>query len=200
MLTDRKRRFATLYAKYGVAKRAAIEAGYSERSATSQGSDLLRDPDVQAVIAANRINRDVHAEKTYEELIRVKDVALRLVAEVMQGQAAEIRDKVLAIETAGRALERLARCEGLMVERRQAPDDVRSAMNSLQDLAKKAHELGVGVVVAALPMPAAAPAIQRQIDAAFTEKPINDSVKPVNGSVHGNGHTGSNGNGEAKSA
>ena len=51
MLTPKKRLFAAEYAVDKNATRAAQAAGYSERTAKSQGSRLLTDVDVQGLIA-----------------------------------------------------------------------------------------------------------------------------------------------------
>jgi phage terminase small subunit len=51
-LTDKQRAFAEAYLKTFNATKAAIAAGYSEKSATSQGSQLLHNPKVEAYLHA----------------------------------------------------------------------------------------------------------------------------------------------------
>ena len=51
-LTGRQKKFAEGYLEHGQIKKAAIVAGYSEKSASSIGSILLRKPAVQAFLKA----------------------------------------------------------------------------------------------------------------------------------------------------
>lgn len=53
-LTPRQRRFALEYRVDGNATQAAIRAGYSARSAYSTASDLLKKPEVQALLAEHQ--------------------------------------------------------------------------------------------------------------------------------------------------
>lgn len=54
MLTGQKRRFALALMSGSTQTAAAIEAGYSEKSARSQGSRLAKDPDVIAFMSRKR--------------------------------------------------------------------------------------------------------------------------------------------------
>lgn len=49
-LTDKQIAFATAYATYFDVTRAAIDAGYSPKSARSQGSQLLNNPNVKKLV------------------------------------------------------------------------------------------------------------------------------------------------------
>lgn len=49
-LSPRQLAFAAAYAKHGVASRAAVEAGYSEKTAASQAERLLRNVGIRAEV------------------------------------------------------------------------------------------------------------------------------------------------------
>jgi phage terminase small subunit len=115
VITERKRRFVTAYMKLANANKAAIEAGYSERTARTQGPRLLRDVDVQELIQAQRIRKDVHADLTYQKLIQISDLAVANASQVWQDPNATRSQRQSAIECAGKQLERLARVEGILV-------------------------------------------------------------------------------------
>lgn len=72
---DRQQRFAREYVIDLNAKRAAISAGYSERSAQEQGSRLLSNRKVQAMIdklqTARASKLELKAEQVVEELRRL---------------------------------------------------------------------------------------------------------------------------------
>jgi hypothetical protein len=169
-------KFATLYSRYANATRAAIEAGYSERSAASTGSKLLKHSKVQALVGAHHVNREVHAEETYRTLINLGNAALKLVADSMGDPNATLRDKATALESAGRAWERLAKCDGLMVERHRIEGSVSF---SLQDLVARVSDWKLRNATAALAAPA------RLIDAVVVDPPSPDNG---NGNGNGNGH------------
>lgn len=50
MLTGRKKKFAQALKKGMTQREAAIEAGYSEKTAQVKGSQLAKDPDVTAYL------------------------------------------------------------------------------------------------------------------------------------------------------
>ena len=54
MLTQKRKSFASNYVLSGNATRAAIEAGYSQRTAKQQGSRLLTNVDVQTAVETER--------------------------------------------------------------------------------------------------------------------------------------------------
>lgn len=109
--------FARIYSECGNATKAAIEAGYSPRTGAQQGSRLLRNAKVQRLIGGYRISRDVHGEQTYRNLLHVAEEAMALVKATLEREDADIREKLAAIECAGRQLERLGKAEGLFMER-----------------------------------------------------------------------------------
>lgn len=111
----RRVKFAELYAQYGNGTRAAKEAGYSPRSAHSQASRLLRDRKVRDMIAGHAVNRHVHADQTYRDLIRVAEAAMEHMRMVLNDVDAHYDVRSRAILSCGKQLETLAKCEGLLL-------------------------------------------------------------------------------------
>lgn len=70
MLNARKERFAMEYLKDANGTQAAIRAGYSVRSAATTGGLLLRDPDVQALIAQERAKLTARVGDDRERIIQ----------------------------------------------------------------------------------------------------------------------------------
>lgn len=123
-------RFAELYIRIGNATQAAIQAGYSVKAAAQQGCRLLRTAKVQALIAAQGIDRRIHAEETYRNMIEIATTSMEHVRELKR-MAAPSEDLARATEIAGRQLERLARVEGLLLP---PVNDKHERENTLQSL------------------------------------------------------------------
>jgi len=117
MMTERKRRFAAAYMQLANATQAAKQAGYSEKSAHACGHRLVRDADVQAIISANCTKRDVRAEQTYQDLIKVSQVAID---ELVHAKAGSDTDRIArAIENARKCLETVGKAEGLFITKHE---------------------------------------------------------------------------------
>ncbi|MFD1343965.1 terminase small subunit [Litorisediminicola beolgyonensis] len=72
MLTEPKREaFCVAYALHGNATRAAVDAGYSQRSAYSQGSRLLKNDEVQNRIRQIRTERSERLEISHDLLFNL---------------------------------------------------------------------------------------------------------------------------------
>lgn len=72
-MTEKQRLFAEDYVTHGVARRAALAAGYSDKRAEQQGYKLLNDPAYQAVqdyIAELRAKSAQKAEVSASEVIK----------------------------------------------------------------------------------------------------------------------------------
>ena len=72
-MTEKQRLFAEDYVTHGVARRAALAAGYSDKRAEQQGYKLLNDPANKAVqdyIAALRAKSAQKAEVSASEVIK----------------------------------------------------------------------------------------------------------------------------------
>jgi phage terminase small subunit len=74
---DRRARFVEEYLVDLNATQAAIRAGYSPRTARSQGSDLLTKPDIQAAIQAGMDARAQRVGMTADEILRETKVLAR---------------------------------------------------------------------------------------------------------------------------
>lgn len=120
-VTGKMRRFAEIYGRIGNGTQAAIQAGYAKSAAAKTSSRLLRHPGVQELIVAKNIQRDVHAEETYRQMIELGDVAMEHVREIKRRlyepkeseKACSPEELTEAIDAASRHLERLAKAEGL---------------------------------------------------------------------------------------
>lgn len=135
------RKFAVAYARLANATRAAIEAGYSPKAAGQQGCLLLKNPNIIALIEANRVRRDVHADQTYQQLIALANAGMKLANDALNDPASDRREKVFVLEGARRAVETVARCEGLMVEVPSRPDEGRLTLQNLAQKLRKGIEL-----------------------------------------------------------
>lgn len=81
-LTEKQKRFCDLYIKYGNAAQAAIEAGYSKRTARTIGQQNLTKLDVK-----NRI--DEMLQKLESERVASADEVLKYLTSVMRGEHQE---------------------------------------------------------------------------------------------------------------
>lgn len=81
-LNPRQTAFVAAYIKRPNATRAALEAGYSERSAHTTGSDLLKNPEIDAAIKEHLARvLDVTADRVRQEIAAVAMADLRDVTE-----------------------------------------------------------------------------------------------------------------------
>lgn len=121
MLTPKRKAFADAYLANGMnATQAAIEAGYSERTARSQGNRLLTFVDVQDYIRGR-------TEALSKERIVSGDEVLAFLSDVMSGEAKETQlvtvgggakpVEYVSQRNQLKAAEVLARCHGLMTQR-----------------------------------------------------------------------------------
>ena len=78
MLTPKKRRFASEYLLDSCATQAAIRAGYSQKSAYSQGQRLLKNVEVAEIIRTLQVSLQ-------EQTAISKDVVLKALASVALG-------------------------------------------------------------------------------------------------------------------
>jgi len=114
-LTPRQELFSQYYAAQPVATRAAMLAGYSERSAATLGWKLLRHPLVLDRIAQLRAQRNLH--------YRIEPDTLHDKLEAVFFEALESGSHAAAIS----ALKMQAALGGLMDRRRAAPPPARGA-------------------------------------------------------------------------
>jgi hypothetical protein len=69
-MTHKQRRFALEYLVDANATKAAIRAGYSKRTAKQQGSRLLTNADVAALVASGHRTVEARAEITVDRVLR----------------------------------------------------------------------------------------------------------------------------------
>lgn len=93
MLTEQRKLFIDEYIKLRCknATQAAINAGYSEKSASSQSSQLLKDPKVLEYLKKRK--RELE-EETREEFIFDALVAKKVMYEILTDEFADDRDKI----------------------------------------------------------------------------------------------------------
>jgi len=99
-LSEQQKRFAESYMRTFDAGKAAIEAGYSEQSAPSQGSKLLRKPQVSAYI--DQLSAEIQEKTTVEvgEII----AEIRKIAFAPASQKIANSDRLRALELLGKTL------------------------------------------------------------------------------------------------
>lgn len=90
-MTNRQKRFCDEYLIDMNATRAAIRAGYSEKTAKSIASEYLTKPDIKTYIAERMESKD-------DELIAKQDEVLRYLTAVMRGKS---QSEVVVIEGTG---------------------------------------------------------------------------------------------------
>ena len=100
-MTPRQKRFVEAYT--GNATKAAIAAGYSEKTAYSQGERLLRNVEISSAIQ-ERENRQLSA------LVATRSERQSFWSRVMRDEAEQMRDRL-------RASELLAKASGDFLER-----------------------------------------------------------------------------------
>ena len=107
-LTDKQQRFAREFIVDLNATQAAIRAGYSEKTARSQGQRLLTKADVQTAIAALKATRakkvELKADRVLQEIMHCAFSDLREVLQVVDG-VVSVRDLESLPESTTRAIE-----------------------------------------------------------------------------------------------
>lgn len=149
-LTPRQAAFAAAYAKHGVAERAAVEAGYSKRTARAQAARLLANVGIKAEVARLQAKATAVAEvdvaRVVKELsiigfgdlaefvewgpsgVKLKESAgldierRRAVVEVSQGQ----HGIKIKLADKNSALEKLARYLGMFVDKVEHSGEVKT--------------------------------------------------------------------------
>jgi phage terminase small subunit len=135
MLPPRQQRFIQEYVKCGVAKTAALAAGYSPRSAGKTGSQLLSNPRIQAVVKESRTNLAALSGYTAAVAMDELEEAMRYSKET--GNATAFC----------RSVELRARLQGLLIERQ----DHRQIGSFSINISGIDHAPIDGAVVSALP-------------------------------------------------
>ena len=95
-MTDKQELFILEYQQDHNATQAAIRAGYSPKTAYSQGQRLLKDPDVKEVLEADLTERK-------SELIATREQRQQLWTEIMYDTEQSTRDRLRASELLGKS-------------------------------------------------------------------------------------------------
>ena len=127
-MTEKQKMFCMEYTKDMNATQAAIRAGYSEKTAYSQGHDLLKKPEVKAVIDAILAKRakDIELDEDWC-LRRFKEISDRCMQKeaVMEFDGEEwVESGVWKFDSAGanRATENIAKILGMFIDRKEIKD------------------------------------------------------------------------------
>ena len=128
-LSSKRQAFCDAYIANGMnATQAAVEAGYSERTAYSQGNRLLKNDEVREYIKSRM-------DALTEERIVTGNEVLAFLSDVMRG---EVEETFIGVDKDGcthsvgyvsqknqlKAAELLAKCHGLTVQNINATGDV----------------------------------------------------------------------------
>lgn len=118
-LTVKQQRFADEYIRLGEISQAAINAGYSAKSAHSTGNENLKKPIVKSYI-------DKRMEELKKESIAEQDEVLQYLTSVMRG---EVKDEALLVVGDGEF--------GSSVERHQKRADTMARTKAAELLGKR---------------------------------------------------------------
>ena len=133
-LTERKRRFVKEYLIDLNATQAAIRAGYSEKTAYSQGQRLLKDVEINGLIQKEQQKRaetlDITKDRIVEELAKIAFGDVREIVNWTQGAVMLIPSKEITDKAAAAISEVSKGAFGIKIKRH---DKVR-ALDSLTKL------------------------------------------------------------------
>lgn len=113
-LTERKRRFVLAFAQHGLARQAAVDAGYSPEHADVQAAKLMKEPKVAAAIAALR-------DATISEKVATITELREFWTSGMRDAKAEMKFRLKASELLGKSM-------GAFLERVEHSGKVESAV------------------------------------------------------------------------
>lgn len=110
-ITSKEKLFLRYYRKSGNAAWSAERAGYDD---ATEGGRILEKPAVRGYLACQTVDRSAHRPVTYRDMIFLHERGMECVRVVWKDPASTLRDKAMALEVAGRAVERVAKVEGLL--------------------------------------------------------------------------------------
>lgn len=117
-LTEKQRIFAHEYVKHGVARRAALAAGYSDKRADQQGYQLLNDKRFNLVQDYIAELRQAAKSDAVADLTELQSFWTRLVrGDVSE---ADMKDRL-------KASEMLGKCHGAFIEKREVSGELRTS-------------------------------------------------------------------------
>lgn len=120
MLNPKQRAFAVEYTKDKNATQAAVRAGYSRRTAGSQGNDLLKKPEIQEAISELQEAAAARASITVDKIV----AGLKQIAEEPD---AKDSDRIKAYELLGKYL-------GMFTEKVKVEGQIDTAVTKLDGI------------------------------------------------------------------
>lgn len=131
MITDQQRAFADHYIETGNATEAARLAGYSEKTAYSQGGRLLKHVEVSAYIQERMAQQDADRVATADEVVRFYSSVMRGEVKDSFGLDASLSDRLKAADSlmkryavgADREKNTLGKLDELIMEMKNAAMD-----------------------------------------------------------------------------
>jgi hypothetical protein len=113
-ITPKEKLFLRYYRKSGNAAWAAERAGYND---ATEGGRILEKPAVRGYLACQTVDRSAHRPITYRDMIFLHEKGMEEVKRVFKDPGSSLKDKAIALEVAGRAVERVAKTEGLLSDK-----------------------------------------------------------------------------------
>lgn len=124
MLTTRKRLFAENYLANANATEAAIKAGYSKKTARSQGQRLLTDVDIRALVEKRVESAAMSANEVLEELALIAKCDWQDFVEVRRDKFGDVIDASLKLSDKIKALELLGKHHKLFTDKTEHSGEV----------------------------------------------------------------------------
>lgn len=115
-LTPKQQRFVDAYLINPVATQAAIEAGYSEKTAYSIGCENLSKPEIKKAIEKGNQERSKRTEVT-------KDKVLKEIANNAFKVASDLTDSEMKHSSKAKYLDMLCKCMGLYDKQESAEEN-----------------------------------------------------------------------------
>lgn len=121
-MNDKQRRFTQEYLIDLNATQAAIRAGYSEKTAYSQGHDLLKKPEIQNAVTDGMAELAERAEITKDWLIEksrnVFELAMGLNTDALDRYGKPTGEQRRQLSAANKAIENIGKLTGHWIDRK----------------------------------------------------------------------------------
>lgn len=119
MITPKKQLFIEAYLTNPNATRAAIAAGYSEKTARSQGQRLLTDVDIQRAVGKRLEQAVMSANEVLTELTAIATADWQDFVEIKHDKEGRVIDAVLILKDKLKALELVGKYHKLFTDRQE---------------------------------------------------------------------------------